>query len=133
MLELALNYNKGNLLLKDIAKRQDISEGYLEHLIPSLKAAGLVKSGRGPRGGYSLARPPDTINMENVVRTMEGSLYPAECVDNPGACDRINYCVTQDVWRELGDKISETLSMINFRDLADKQKKKAKNYLLYHI
>jgi Rrf2 family protein len=133
MLELALNYGKGNMLLKDIAMRQEISIGYLEHLIPPLKAAGFVNASRGARGGYTLAKSPSDINLKEILLLMEGSLSPVECVDNPKFCGRINYCVTQDIWKELGEKIAQTLESTTLQDLAERQKEKTENFSLYHI
>jgi Rrf2 family protein len=133
MLELALGYGKGNIFLKDIASRQEISEGYLEHLVPSLKAAGLVTSTRGARGGYALAKSPSEITLKDIVLLMEGSLYPVKCADTPKSCGRSRYCVTQDVWKELGQKIEETLGSITLEDLVHRHKEKAHRHLLYHI
>lgn len=133
MLELALNYTKGNTLLKDIANRQGISEGYLEHIVPPLKAAGLVNSVRGAGGGYTLAKPPSKINLKDIVLLMEGSLSPVESVANTKARKRGPYCVTQDVWRELGEKISGTLESITLKDLAQRQIEKEEKHLIYHI
>ena len=133
MLELALSYGNGNVLLRDIAKRQDISEGYLEHLIPPLKSGGLVHANRGARGGYTLARPPAEITVKDIVILMEGSLSPVECVDDPDTCQRSDFCVTQEVWKELGAKISETLETITLKDLVERHKRKKEDQHLYHI
>ena len=133
MVELALNYGKGSVLLKDIAKRQEISQGYLEHIIPPLKAAGLIKSNRGAHGGYALTKVPSKITLKDVVFTLEGSLTPVECVDNTQVCNRVPYCVTRDAWKELGSKISETLDSITLKDLVEKQKMKNRDRLVYHI
>lgn len=133
MLELALNYGNGPLLLKDIGKRQEISEGYLEHLVSPLKAAGLVKSSRGAHGGYMLTKDPSEITLKEVVQVMEGSLSLVECVDNPDICHRISFCVTRDVWKELRDRIIDTLESLTLRDLVEKQKAKEENHIVYHI
>ena len=66
MLDLALNYGKGPISLKSVAKRQEISEKYLDQLVISLKTIGLVRSTRGARGGYVLARPPAQIKLSEV-------------------------------------------------------------------
>ena len=133
MLELALNYNKGNVLLKDIARRQGISEGYLEHLVPPLKAAGLINSARGAGGGYALGRPPREITLREIILLMEGSLAPVECADNPGTCKKGPVCAMRDVWRELGESICDTLESITLKDLAQRQSEKIENNLIYHI
>ena len=133
MLELALHYEKGTVLLKDIAKNQEISEGYLEHLLPVLKAAGLITSSRGAHGGYALARDPSEITLKDVVQSLEGSLFPVECVDTPAVCQRIKSCITRDVWRELGEKISQTLDSVTLKDMVERQKDKKKVSLIYNI
>jgi Rrf2 family protein len=133
MLDLAVNHDKGNILLKDIARRQEISEGYLEHLIPHLKGAGLIISTRGAKGGYRLAKEPSEISLREIIELMEGSLYPVECAENPRACKRSAHCVTTDVWKELGKKITETLEVITLEDLVNEQKIKGEFPILYHI
>ena len=133
MLELALHYEKGTVLLKDIAKNQEISEGYLEHLLPVLKAAGLITSSRGAHGGYTLARNPSEITLKDVVQSLEGSLFPVECVDTPAVCQRIKSCITRDVWKELGEKISQTLDSVTLKNVIERQKDKKKVSLIYNI
>lgn len=122
MLELALNYNKGNVLLKDIAKVEDISEKYLSHLVIPLKASGLISSSRGAHGGYRLAKSPSLITIKDIVQTLEGNLSPVECVKNPSVCGRVSDCVTRDIWEMLDEKISDTLSSITLKDLIKSKK-----------
>jgi len=133
MLDLAIHYNDGFVLLKDIAKRQDISEGYLEHLLPHLKSAGLVNSLRGARGGYKLAKAPSEISLKEVVQALEGPLAPVECVIAPSVCKKVNFCVTRDIWKELGEKISKTLESITLKDMVEMQKNKEDASLIYSI
>lgn len=127
MLELALNYNKGNTLLKDIAKKEDISEKYLSQLMIPLKSRGLIVSSRGAHGGYNLAKNPSLITIKDIVQTLEGSLNLVECVNNPSVCDRTSKCITRDVWEILDQKISETLSSITLNDLLKSHKKQPIN------
>ena len=126
MLELALNYNKGNTLLKSIAKKECISEKYLSHLVIPLKARRLIVSSRGAHGGYRLAKPPSDINLKSVVQTLEGGLSLVECVDNPSICGRVSNCSTRAVWEILDKKISDTLSSITLEDLISFQLDKTK-------
>ena len=133
MLELALCYGKGPVLLKDIAKRQEISEGYLEHLLPLLKATGLINSSRGAHGGYTLAKAPSEITLKEVVQALEGSLSLVECVDTPAVCQRVRSCVTRDIWKKLGEKISETLTSVTLKDMVEMQKKKGETSPIYNI
>jgi Rrf2 family protein len=98
---------------------------YLEQLIAPLTAAGLVRSMRGARGGIWLARPPEEIRLSEVIQLLEGSLAPAECVDDPEVCDRSATCVTRDVWGELKDAMEAVLESITLQDLVERHRAKA--------
>lgn len=124
LLELALHQGEGPVLLRDIAQRQQISLQYLEHLISPLIAGGVVRSTRGARGGVSLARAPEEIRLSEVVRLLEGSSAPVECVDNPEACNRSELCVTRDIWDELKQAIDGVLESTTLKDLVERQKRK---------
>ena len=134
MLELALNYGKGPVFLKDIAKNQEISEGYLEHILPPLKMAGLVNSSRGSRGGYALAKPSSQITLGQVVKAVEGDLAIVDCITEPKVCNRLKYCVTREIWQDLSQKITSMLDSISLQDLANRQlKKQGNSTLMYSI
>ncbi len=124
LLDLAIHQREEPVLLKDIAQRQQISLRYLEHLITPLIAAGIVLSTRGPRGGVSLAKPPEEIRLNEVVQLLEGSIAPVECVDKPGICPRSELCVTRDVWSELKKAMNGILESTTLQDLVERQKKK---------
>ena len=96
LLDIALYQGEGLVLLKDIARRQEVSLPYLEHLITPLVAAGIVKSTRGARGGVSLLKPPVEIKLSQVVQLLEGSIAPVDCVNNPETCHRSTFCATRD-------------------------------------
>ncbi len=117
MLELALHNNQGPIFLKDIARRQDISEKYLSQIIIPLRTAGLVKSFRGAHGGYELKRPPEEITLRDVVEALDGEFTLVECLAHPEACDRVGHCVTQQVWRRLGQVMAETLEKVTLKNL----------------
>lgn len=124
MLDLALHYGEGPILVKDIARRQQISERYLEHLLISLKVAGMVRSARGTRGGFTLAKPPSQIRLSEIIQVMEGSMAPVECVDEPGAYQRAAFCAVHDVWVEMKRAMSNVLESITLQDLTERQLKK---------
>jgi len=124
MLDLALNYGKGPVPLKKVAERQEISEKYLDQLVMSLKTIGLVRSIRGARGGYVLAKPPAQIKLSEVIRTLEGPVVPVDCLDDPSACNRISSCAVRDVWEEARQAIDNVLESTTLQDLADRQRKK---------
>lgn len=124
MLELALNYGKGNILLRDIAKRQEISERYLERIMNALASAGLVKSLRGQHGGFSLAKPIEQIKLSQIIQIVEGSIAPSLCVDNPNWCKRSSTCITHDIWKQLKKAMLNVLDSITLQDMVEMQKKK---------
>lgn len=124
MLDLALHYGEGPILVKDIARRQGISGRYLEHLLISLKAAGLVRSVRGTRGGYSLAKPPSQIKLGDIITALEGSTAPSECVDAPEAYPRAGLCVMHDVWAEVKVAVNNVLESTTLQEMAERQTEK---------
>jgi len=124
MLDLALHYDEGLVLLKDVAARQEISRKYLSHLIASLRTAGLVASGRGAHGGYRLARTPREIHLGEVIRTVEGDLGLVECVHSPDVCDRTHTCAVRDIWALMSNKVKDLLDSITLQDMVDRHKRK---------
>ena len=124
LIDLALHQGNEPAQLKHIAQRQEIPLQYLEHLITPLKAGGLVRSTRGPKGGISLTRPPQEIKLSDAIQLLEGSLAPAECVDDPTVCSRSNSCVTREVWSELKKAIDGVLGSTTLQDLVDRQRDK---------
>ncbi len=121
MLDLALQSGDGPTLIKDISERQQISRLYLEQLFTRLKAAGLVRSVRGPRGGFMLTRPPREIRFSDIVQVMEGSMAPVECVDDARFCSRADSCVTRRVWAEVKEAIDRVLTATTLEDLVERQ------------
>lgn len=124
LLDVALHRNEEPILLKDIARRQQISLPYLEHLVAPLIAGGMLRSTRGAKGGVSLARPPETIKLSEVIRLLEGSMALVQCIDDPKACDRSGSCATRDIWGEMKQAIDGVLESTTLHDLAERQKKK---------
>lgn len=123
MIELALHYGQGPVQLKEIARRQDISDKYLDQVMHPLRTSGYVYTQKGSQGGYTLARTPDKITIYDIVQNVEGSLAPVVCVDNPNVCKRINLCVTRDVWSKLKKAVITELKSMTLADLAAQQKK----------
>jgi len=124
LLDLALHWGEGSILLKDIARRQEISLSYLEHLIAPLIAAGMIKSVRGARGGVSLFKDPQEVKLSEVIQVLEGSLAPVECVSNPEAYQRSSFCATRDIWAEVKRAIDEVLESVTLQDLVEGQRQK---------
>ncbi|MFQ5834509.1 MAG: RrF2 family transcriptional regulator [bacterium] len=134
MLDLALNFGKEPVLLRDIARRQEVSEKYLEHSISALRKAGLVRSIRGARGGYVLAKPPSRIRLSEIMEVLEGSMAPVECVDDPQVCHRANLCVTRDIWAKMKEAIDNILESTTLQDMVEQQKEKeSSKVIIYNI
>jgi len=121
LVELAMRDTNEPMLLRNIAKKQNISLAYLEHVISPLIAGGILRSTKGPRGGISLNRKPSDIKLSDVIRLLEGSVAPADCVDNPGVCDRAESCAARDIWCELKAALDKILSSTTIQDLVDRQ------------
>lgn len=124
LLDLARHQKAGPIPLKDIARRQEISLHYLEHLVTPLIIAGIVRSSRGPAGGVRLVKPPHEIKLSEVIRLVEGSIVPVECVVNPEVCSRSELCVTREIWAELERAMSAVLESTTLQDLVERQETK---------
>ncbi len=134
LLELALHYREGPIPLKDIARRQQISLQYLEHIITPLVAAVIIRSTPGKKGGVWLARPPQEVRLSEVIGLLEGSIAPVECVNDPKYCPRSELCVTRDLWSELKKAINGVLESTTLQNLVERQKRKEQpEEVMYNI
>jgi len=134
LLDLALHRDEGSVLLKDVARRQEVSLSYLEHLITPLVAAGLVKSTRGSRGGVLLLRSPSEIKLSEIIAVLEGSIAPVDCVNDPKLCHRSGFCVTRDIWIEMKMAMSQVLDSTTLQDLVERQRQKGQvETAMYYI
>jgi len=134
ILELAINYGSGPIPLKNVSERLDLSQKYLEQLVTSLKLAGLVKSVRGAHGGYALAKHPSEIRLSEVIRTLEGSIAPSECVNDSEVCPRSKSCVTRSVWAKMKDAMNGVLESTTLQDLVEQQQsQKQGDEIMYYI
>ncbi|MDH4270506.1 MAG: Rrf2 family transcriptional regulator [Candidatus Aminicenantes bacterium] len=122
MLELSLHYETIPLHIRDISKAQDIPRRFLEQILLQLKRAGLLRSRKGPAGGYSLAKPPGEISVAEVIRVMDGPLAPIDCVSVTAyeVCPHERSCSLKGLWKEVRDVVAEILERTTFADLADK-------------
>lgn len=131
MLDLAMHDDGSYIPIKDIAKRQSISDKYLEQIISVLGRAGYVKSVRGAGGGYKLAHPVKSYTVGMVLRLTEGSLAPVACLDdNVNTCERRNECATLMVWEKLYEAINGVVDSITLEDLVEYQKSLASDYVI---
>lgn len=124
LLELARHYGKGPLQTRTIAEHEDISGKYLEQLMATLKSAGFVRSLRGSKGGYMLAKAPNQIRLNEVFNCLEGPVATVECVEDEDYCERVADCVTRGVWSQVQQAITNVLQSITLQDLVDRAKDK---------
>lgn len=131
MLDLAVHNTGEYIKVKQIAKRQGISEKYLEQIIAVLNKAGYVRSTRGAQGGYRIAGNPADYTVGMVLRLTEGSLCPVACLeDEVNECVRCDTCETLSVWKDLNDAINRVVDGVTIGDLAERQlaREDAMNY-----
>ena len=127
MLDLA-TYNTGEpVRLREVAKRQQISEKYLEQIISVLNKAGFVKSIRGPQGGYILKNPPEQYTVGMILRQTEGSLSPVN-YDDAGPLEQES--VTVRIWDQLSEAINNIVDNITLKDLVDWQTEQVSQYVI---
>jgi Rrf2 family protein len=133
MLDLAQKHGSGPVLLKDIAKEEDLSEKYLSLIVMPLKASGLLKAIRGASGGYTLSREPSEITLKEIVESLEGKIFLVDCDPDPKSCTRSRVCATRDVWQVIAAKISEELESMNLADLVRTSREKSGTSSDYNI
>lgn len=126
MLNLALHYNAGQepVILKNVAKEEEISIRYLEQIIIPLKLSKLVKSIRGAGGGYILTQPPSKVKLIEIIEALEGPIALVDCVDDLEYCDRMPRCATYEVWKEATHLLREYFAKTTLQDLINQVQKK---------
>ena len=119
-------YNSGSLpaQIQDISRRQDISPRYLEQIFQSLKKVGILKSKRGPQGGYCLARSPEEITVRDVIVATEGDMVLVDCVNGKrkkkNECVFNGCCVTQTIWEEASAKLNDYFATLTLKTLCER-------------
>ena len=126
MLELSLRYGQEPLHVREISEAQMIPRRFLEQLLLLLKRAGYLKSRKGHRGGYVLARPPSAITVAEVIRVMDGPLAPIDCVSVMAhePCPMEAACGLRWLWKDVRDSVAGILEKTTFADLVEKSARK---------
>ena len=142
MTDLALNAQGRPISLSEISERQQISLSYLEQLFARLRKAGLVKSARGPGGGYSLSRPSERLFVSEIVLAVDEPIKATRCemtsnklgankklskdeaVREIGCMPGGQRCLTHNLWEDLGVAIHDYLSQVSLRDVIEKKTRK---------
>ena len=124
MIELAQREGEGYVALKDVARRQEISEKYLEAIMKRLVQEGLVTGLRGKGGGYQLSKPAAACTAGEILRATENTLTPVSCQGlGEGGCPRGEKCPTLPMWRELNGLIQDYFDRTTLAHLAQEARK----------
>ncbi|MDE6087026.1 MAG: Rrf2 family transcriptional regulator [Oscillospiraceae bacterium] len=119
-LDLAEHQDDGYISLKEIAERQEISKKYLEQIVPLLSKSGLLRTSRGNRGGYTLAKSADVLTVGEILRATEGNLAPVSCLEYPeNTCSRAGECAVLYIWEGLHRTVCEYLDSITIRNILE--------------
>ncbi|MEX2298121.1 MAG: Rrf2 family transcriptional regulator [Dongiaceae bacterium] len=124
LVDLAFHSNDGKpVALADIAGRQEISLSYLEQLFAKLRRGGLVRSVRGPGGGYLLARPATDLRISDAILAVDEPIHATRCSPgSPVGCQsNKSRCLTHDLWEELGNQIHLFLSSVSLADVCERR------------
>lgn len=122
LIELASHSEDSYVSLKEISEHQNISKKYLEQIVPMLNKSGILRTNRGNKGGYMLAKPASECTVGDVLRATEGSLAPVSCLDyETNDCPRANYCATLYVWEGLNKVVVDYLDSVSIQDIVDRR------------
>jgi Rrf2 family protein len=129
LLDLAEHRDDGFVSLKEISQRQDISKKYLEQIVTLLSRPDILKTNRGNKGGYMLAKEPKEYTVGQILRITEGGMHPVSCLeDETNQCDRSSYCKTLFVWKGLQKVIDEYLDGITLQMIMESETAETASY-----
>lgn len=128
--ELVLRQGDGPVPIKVIAECQRIPEPYLEQLMNQLRKDGLVDSCRGAQGGYTLSRPPEEITVGQVIRSLEGSVAPVDCLKDGEGCRDGQGCAGRIIWEKIYDSINAVINGITLADLVEEYSRNKRGCIL---
>jgi len=122
LLRLSLKYAEGEeavMSINDLAKLGDMPTKFLEQILLTLRKGGFVKSKRGVRGGFLLARPPKDITIGEVIRFIEGPIEPIACIEKErySGCKDLTSCIFRDIWKEVSAAILIVVDTLTFEEL----------------
>ena len=130
---LALRYGHGPVLLREVAEREEISEKYLGQIVMPLRAGALIRSVRGARGGYVLARAPEEISLREIVELLEGGLELAEAESNGTGTRTLTAVVIARVWQELTEELARVLAATTLADIVRQVHSGGESPAMYNI
>lgn len=119
MIELAKCYGSGPMSIARISQHQDIPIKYLEQLIIPLKKSGLIKSVRGPKGGHMLSRPPEAINLWDILVLLETKMTLVDCVNDDAICPNTGDCPVRPIWGKAFASIKKIFQETSLADIVE--------------
>lgn len=117
MFDLAAHGDGQPITAAQIAKRQKMPLAYLEQLLSKLRKAKLVKTVRGPSGGYVLVKAPAKISIGDIIRAADGPIALASCIPSGSACPKSGCCSTRSLWQSLSSKVTKVFDSTSLKDL----------------
>ena len=126
ILDLALNETEKPVTLADISERQSISLSYLEQLFSRMRREGIVKSIRGPGGGYHLAKKNQEITVKSIITAVDEEIDATQCAGKEN-CHEGGRCITHDLWASINTKILDYLESLTLAHLVEAQSKEGKS------
>lgn len=131
IIDIAINSSNKPVSIKDVSIRENISDKYLEQIISILNSGGIVRSVRGPQGGYTLRKAPEDITVGMILRLTEGTISPVPCVEEDSPkCERMSTCSTYDLWQRLNQAISDVLDTTTIADLIANRPEAGNDYCI---
>jgi len=126
LLELGQRFGKGFTLSREIARKRNIPESFLERILLTLKNAGLIVSVRGATGGHYLAKKPEELEVRAIIELFEGSLAPSDCVNEritfSPLCPSESACVVKNLWQRMYDSMLRSLEDLTLQNLLSEEK-----------
>jgi len=119
LFDLFFHQKKGPISAIDISRRQGISIDYLEQLLHVLRKKGLIKSVRGPGGGYLLSKNAKQIKIGDIIRATEGPVSLVDCLDNANVCKKTGCCSTRSLWKKFSKEIEKVLDKVTLDSLCN--------------
>lgn len=127
LMDVAVHQKQGFVTLKEVARRQAISEKYLWQVVNLLKKAGLLRAAAGPGGGYRLAKPAEAITLREIFDGLGSDTAIIACIDDPCVCPFSYACAAREMWIEIDEKIKQVLESFTLSDLARRQQVLSQN------
>ncbi|MEK6730195.1 MAG: Rrf2 family transcriptional regulator [Planctomycetota bacterium] len=132
MIYLSMNYQKGAVQIKEISAKERIPQKFLENILLTLRKVGILNSKMGLKGGYALARSPDLITLGDVIRALDGTIAPVDCVSQMSykKCSEEITCAIRGVMLNVRNAVTEVLDAMTFADMCKRTKELIENSAL---